>query len=244
MNAIHKYHHALSSVKLFSIALVLAASSHAAVAAGERGPANAGAKPPIVLQSTGAYEVGGKIISNPADPKRTLSCDHGYVEYFIPARPHARPASSCGTGSSTKVFENRWDGGEGYKSMFLRKRYPVYLWDGPRVGRANWRTRAHQLQTRVLRPAQLRRMALRHRLPQLDAACSFRPTTRKPGTRLPARATTSSTRSTTPCCRPRPAARPSTKSGRSWPSPIQQAAGAPCCRAQGQKRQHEGHSRL
>ncbi len=40
--------------------------------------------------------------------------------------------------SSTKVWENRWDGGEGYKSIFLRKGYPVYLWDGPRVGRANW----------------------------------------------------------------------------------------------------------
>lgn len=137
MNAIHKYHHALSSVKLFSIALVLAASSHAAVAAGERGPANAGAKPPIVLQSTGAYEVGGKIISNPADPKQTLSCDHGYVEYFIPARPR-KTGLIMWHSSSTKVFENRWDGGEGYKSMFLRKRYPVYLWDGPRVGRANW----------------------------------------------------------------------------------------------------------
>jgi hypothetical protein len=29
--------------------------------------------------------------------------------------------------SSTKVWENRWDGGEGYKSIFLRKGYPVYL---------------------------------------------------------------------------------------------------------------------
>jgi hypothetical protein len=36
------------------------------------------------------------------------------------------------------VWENRWDGGEGFKSMFLRRNYPVYLWDGPRVGRANW----------------------------------------------------------------------------------------------------------
>jgi hypothetical protein len=33
------------------------------------------------------------------------------------------------------VWENRWDGGEGYKSILLRKKYPVYLWDGPRVGR-------------------------------------------------------------------------------------------------------------
>jgi hypothetical protein len=31
------------------------------------------AKPPIVLESTGAYEVGGKIISKPGDPSQTLS---------------------------------------------------------------------------------------------------------------------------------------------------------------------------
>jgi hypothetical protein len=40
--------------------------------------------------------------------------------------------------SSTQTWQNRFDGGEGYKDMFLRRRYPVYLWDGPRVGRANW----------------------------------------------------------------------------------------------------------
>jgi hypothetical protein len=33
---------------------------------------------------------------------------------------------------------NRWDGGEGYQSIFLRRGYPVYIWDGPQVGRANW----------------------------------------------------------------------------------------------------------
>lgn len=32
---------------------------------------------------------------------------------------------------STQVWQNRWDGGEGYKDMFLRRDYPVYLWDGP-----------------------------------------------------------------------------------------------------------------
>ena len=45
--------------------------------------------------------------------------------------------------SSTQVWQNRWDGGEGYKDMFLRRRYPAYLWDGPRVGRANWGCASH-----------------------------------------------------------------------------------------------------
>ena len=40
--------------------------------------------------------------------------------------------------SNTQVWQNHWDGGEGYKDMFLRCDYPVYLWDGPRVGHANW----------------------------------------------------------------------------------------------------------
>jgi hypothetical protein len=43
-------------------------------------------RPPIILESTGAYEVGGKVIAKSGDPSQTLSCDHGYVEYFIPAK--------------------------------------------------------------------------------------------------------------------------------------------------------------
>ena len=43
-------------------------------------------KPLIILESTGAYEVGGKVVARPGDPSQTLSCDHGYVEYFIPAK--------------------------------------------------------------------------------------------------------------------------------------------------------------
>src|SRR5262245_19724966 len=94
-------------------------------------------KPPIVLESTGAYEVGGRLLAKPGDPNQTLSCDHGYVEYFIPAKRRS-VGLILWHSSSTKVWENRWDGGEGYKSIFLRRGYPVYLWDGPRVVRANW----------------------------------------------------------------------------------------------------------
>jgi hypothetical protein len=94
-------------------------------------------KDPIVLDKTGGFEAGGKVITNPNNPAQTLSCDHGYMEYFIPA--NARTANLVmWHSSSTQVWENRWDGGEGFKSMFLRRGYPVYLWDGPRVGRANW----------------------------------------------------------------------------------------------------------
>lgn len=98
-------------------------------------PADAQAgSPPITLSRQGAFDAGGTVLR---EGEATLSCDHGHVEYQIPVRP--RPvALLMWHSSSTKVWQNRWDGGEGYQSIFLRRRFPVYLWDGPRVGRANW----------------------------------------------------------------------------------------------------------
>ncbi|PSN68184.1 alpha/beta-hydrolase [Corynespora cassiicola Philippines] len=91
----------------------------------------------LLLEKSGGFQIGGKIIHNPLNPNQTLSCDHGYVEYFIPWHPR-KTSIVMWHSSSTQVWQNRWDGGEGYKDMFLRRNYPVYLWDGPRVGRANW----------------------------------------------------------------------------------------------------------
>lgn len=98
---------------------------------------NARPRSPITLEKSGGFQIGGKIIHNPFMPNYTLSCDHGYMEYFIPWRPRKTNIVMWHS-SSTQVWQNRWDGGEGYKDMFLRRNYPVYLWDGPRVGRANW----------------------------------------------------------------------------------------------------------
>ena len=92
---------------------------------------------PIMLDRSGGFSIGGKVIENPEAPNETLSCDHAYVEYFIPWRPR-RTSLVMWHSSSTQTFQNRWDGGEGYKDMFLRRDYPVYLWEGPRVGRADW----------------------------------------------------------------------------------------------------------
>lgn len=92
---------------------------------------------PIVLEKSGGFVIGGKVVQNPQDPSQHLSCDHGYVEYFLPLKPR-RTSLVMWHSSSAQVWQNRWDGGEGFKDMFLRRNYPVYLWDGPRVGRANW----------------------------------------------------------------------------------------------------------
>lgn len=97
-------------------------------------PAVAAAAPPIAIVEQGAFEAGGTVLR---EGDRTLSCDHGYVEYQIPTHARSLPLFMWHS-SSAKVWQSRWDGGEGFQSIFLRRGYPVYLWDGPRVGRANW----------------------------------------------------------------------------------------------------------
>jgi hypothetical protein len=52
------------------------------------------------------------------------------------------------------VWQTRWDGGEGFQSIFLRRGYPVYLWDGPRVGRGNWGCEPYTYTPRVGRDQQ------------------------------------------------------------------------------------------
>ncbi|KAI1739727.1 hypothetical protein F4680DRAFT_134186 [Xylaria scruposa] len=92
---------------------------------------------PIVLDSSGGFNVGGKVIQSPYNPNMTLSCDHGYIEYFLPWKPR-KTSLFMWHSSSTQTWQNRFDGGEGFKDKFLRRDYPVYLWDAPRLGRANW----------------------------------------------------------------------------------------------------------
>ncbi|KAK4227420.1 alpha/beta-hydrolase [Podospora fimiseda] len=92
---------------------------------------------PITLLSSGGFQIGGQKTINPLNSSETLTCDHAYVEYFFPARPR-KLSFLLWHSSSTQLWQNRWDGGPGYKDLLLRRGYPVYLWDGPRVGRANW----------------------------------------------------------------------------------------------------------
>ncbi|SPO01726.1 uncharacterized protein DNG_04399 [Cephalotrichum gorgonifer] len=93
-------------------------------------------KAPIILEKSGGFNIGGKVIQHPVT-NQTLTCDHGYMEYFIPWTPRTTGIVMWHS-SSTQTFQNRWDGGEGFKDMFLRRDYPVYLWDAPRIGRAGW----------------------------------------------------------------------------------------------------------
>lgn len=119
---------------------VLAATSGGALAEDYK-PAPPDYKP-IVLEKTGGFVIGGKIITSPTNPNRTLSCDHGYVEYFIPMR-RRQTSLVLWHSSSAQVWQNRWDGGQGYKDILLKRDYQVFIWDGPWVGRANWGCATH-----------------------------------------------------------------------------------------------------
>src|SRR3989442_1138406 len=99
-----------------------------------------GASAPLTIQKQGSFAVGGEILGDPN--ARSLHCDHGYVDYQIPVNPRRINLVMWHSAAAT-AWLNRWDGGEGYQSIFLRRGYPVYIWDGPQIGRANWGCTEH-----------------------------------------------------------------------------------------------------
>ena len=123
-------------VKLLTVAILAALGIGYVSAQGQR----QGAGAPITIQKQGSFAVGGKVVGDPL--KSSLHCDHGYVDYQIPVNPRRVNLVMWHSAAAT-AWLNRWDGGEGYQSIFLRRGYPVYIWDGPRVGRANWGCAEH-----------------------------------------------------------------------------------------------------
>jgi len=100
---------------------------------------------PLVIQQQGSFAVGGKIISNagtftpkqPTPDGQTLHGDHAYVFFQVPANPRKFPLVFLhGTGQFSKTWETTPDGREGFQTIFLRRRFPVYLIDQPRRGNA------------------------------------------------------------------------------------------------------------
>jgi hypothetical protein len=108
---------------------------------------------PIVIQDQGSFAVGGTVVTapgifdpikngafNPANQNsegQTLHGDHAYVFYQIPDKARKLPLVLWhGYGQFSKTWETTPDGREGYQNIFLRQRFPVYLIDQPRRGRA------------------------------------------------------------------------------------------------------------
>jgi pimeloyl-ACP methyl ester carboxylesterase len=108
---------------------------------------------PLMIQEQGSFTVGGTVLTapgtfdpikqgsyNPAGPDsagQTLHGDHAYVFYQVPANARKLPLVFWhGHGQSGKTWETTPDGREGFQTIFLRRRFPVYVIDQPRRGRA------------------------------------------------------------------------------------------------------------
>ena len=87
----------------------------------------------IAIRDQGARPFGGKVVGDAANG--SLHCDHGYVEWQIPENPRRVPLVMVHA-SSTKTWDTTFDGREGFRNIFLRRGFPVYLTDLPRTGRA------------------------------------------------------------------------------------------------------------
>ena len=113
---------------------------------------SAGAPAPLLIQEQGSFAVGGSVVTTPGtfdpiaqgaysptpDPKgQTLHGDHAYVFFQVPVNARRLPLVFWhGHGQSAKTWETTPDGREGFQTIFLRRRFPVYLLDQPRRGRA------------------------------------------------------------------------------------------------------------
>ena len=108
---------------------------------------------PLTIREQGSFAVGGGVVTAPgtfdpiaqgaynpagADPRgQTLHGDHAYVFYQIAVNARRLPLVLWhGHGQSGKTWETTPDGREGFQTIFLRRRFPVYLLDQPRRGRA------------------------------------------------------------------------------------------------------------
>ena len=87
----------------------------------------------LTITEQGGRPFGGRVMGEAATG--SLHCDHGYVEWQIPANPRRTPIVMVHA-SSTKTWDTTFDGRDGFRNIFLRRGYRVYMTDLPRTGRA------------------------------------------------------------------------------------------------------------
>jgi len=101
---------------------------------------------PLMIQEQGSFAVGGTVVTNPGTfnpynqtPEgQTFHGDHAYIFYQVPVKARKYPLVMWhGIGQFSKTWETTPDGREGYQTIFLRRRFPVYLIDQPRRGNAS-----------------------------------------------------------------------------------------------------------
>ena len=94
---------------------------------------------PIELRTMGSLLFGGSVTKT--ENGETFHGDHGYAQYFIPAKSHTYPIVMWhGIGQSGRSYETTPDGREGYMALLPRRHWSVYIIDQPRRGRAGYTT--------------------------------------------------------------------------------------------------------
>ncbi|CAI8439747.1 MAG: Uncharacterised protein [Cryomorphaceae bacterium] len=123
-------------------------------------------KEPLEIQEQGTFAVGGGIKestgtfdpiahgafnpSNQSTEGQTLHGDHASVLYQIPTEAREWPLVFWhGYGQSMRTWQSTPDGREGFQSIFLRKKFPVYLLDQPRRGLAGQSLEPRTLEART-----------------------------------------------------------------------------------------------
>ena len=102
---------------------------------------------PLVIQEQGRFAVGGAVNTapgtfDPRDPTKphgqTLHGDHARVFYQIPVDARRLPLVLWhGWWEDGACWGTAPDGREGFQTIFLRRRFPVYTLDQPRRGSAS-----------------------------------------------------------------------------------------------------------
>jgi len=120
----------MASYGVSAIVLLIAASSTAFAGSTNANPEN---NAPLVIKDQGNRTFGGTVIGDPATGQ--LSCDHGYVDWQIPANPRQYPLLMVHA-SSRRTWLTTWDGKPGFRDIFVRQGYSVWVTDLPRTGQA------------------------------------------------------------------------------------------------------------
>jgi hypothetical protein len=97
---------------------------------------------PLVIQKQGSFMAGGTVVStpgtfdpmNPTSAGQTLSGDHSYVQFQIPAGANRQNSTLMWGSFVGHSWETTPDGREGFEQIFLRRNWSVYVADRPRNG--------------------------------------------------------------------------------------------------------------
>lgn len=142
----------MQRIRAFLVAAIAITALITGCASSPTSPASAVG--PLVIQAQGSFAVGGTVHTtpgtynndNPTAAGQSFHGDHLYAFYQVPQNPRALPIVMLhGAFQSGRSWETTSDGREGFQTLFLRRRFPIYVVDQPRRGRAGNSTVASTL---------------------------------------------------------------------------------------------------